>query len=550
MNFFRELIRYFTSFLQQIFSFLRFLKLDKLWGWLGKKTGRRMPGLSLPARAAWLTFLFLAICVATFFFAAIKPQGTTVLGKLLTRNYIAVIVILVIAIPIVVYKTLKLYLEGEGTLYPDIEDAWQAGIEELERQRIDLTQVPMYLMLGCGGEAQAQALFEGSQMELAVRSVPQGKAPLYWFASQDAVYVVCTEVGAECLLSRVARTAPMRAAAEAAPGAARPRDLRQTLVAGDDSDVIPGVGSAPPQPAFDIRGTMEVAQVRETIIGAAATGPKLAEPVEQRIVVDRAERERELSRLETVCRRIARARKPFCPVNGALMVLPYKVLESKSGAGEMTVAVENDLRVATRVFRQRFGVVALVTGLEEERGFQELVRRVGQGAATGQRFGHKYDAWKAPIPEQMEALCAHACGAFEDWVYSLFRKDDALKKKSGNELLYSLLCKIRGKVQLHLEKVLVEGFGYDPDQIKTPYVDRPLFAGCYFAATGEREDRRAFLGGVVRDKLLDHANDVEWTPDAIEYDQRCYGWAKFFIGLDALLLVALLFVLYVAYWWK
>jgi hypothetical protein len=95
--------------------------------------------------------------------------------------------------------------------------------------------------------------------------------------------------------------------------------------------------------------------------------------------------------------------------------------------------------------------------------------------------------------------------------------------------------------------VLVEGFGYDPDQIKAPYVDRPLFAGCYFAATGEREDRRAFLGGVVKDKLLDHVNDVEWTPDAIAYDQRCYGWAKFFVGLDALLLVALGFVIYVAY---
>lgn len=544
----REAIRFVTAFLQQIFSFFRFLKLDKLWGWLGKKTGRRLPGISLPAKAGLLTFLFLSVCVGTFFLAAYQSQNVP-LGKLLNPNYIAVIAILVIAIPIVVYKTLKLYLEGEGTLYPDIEDAWQAGIEELERQRIDLKQSPMYLVLGCGGEAQAQALFEGSNIDLAVRNVPQGKAPFYWFASQDGVYVVCTEVGAECLVGRVARTAPIRAAAEAGPGAARPRDLRQTLVAGDDSDVLPGVGSAPPAPAFDIRGTMEVAQVRETMIGGA-TGPKLAEPVEQRIVVDRGERERELSRLETVCRKIARARKPFCPVNGALMILPYKVLESKSGAGEMTVAVENDLRVASKVFTQRFPVVALVTGLEEERGFQELVRRVGQGAAAGQRFGHKYDAWKAPIPEQMEALCAHACGAFEDWVYSLFRKDDALKKKSGNELLYSLLCKIRGKVQLHLEKVLVEGFGYDPDQIKAPYVDRPLFAGCYFAATGEREDRRAFLGGVVRDKLFDHVNDVEWTPDAIAYDQRCYGWAKFFVGLDALLLVALGFVLYVAYWWK
>jgi hypothetical protein len=209
----------------------------------------------------------------------------------------------------------------------------------------------------------------------------------------------------------------------------------------------------------------------------------------------------------------------------------------------MTVAATADLRVLHRAFKLRFPVNVLVSGLEDELGFQELVRRVGQADAAARRFGKGHDIWKTPIAEQMEALCSHACGAFEDWAYSLFRKDDALRKKTGNERLYLLLCKIRGRVQMHLEKVRAEGFGFDPDRQEE--VVPPLFGGCYVAATGERDDRRAFVAGVLRDKLFDSEADVEWTDEAIIEDQRHHRWARTVMGIDALLAAALLFVLYV-----
>jgi hypothetical protein len=96
---------------------------------------------------------------------------------------------------------------------------------------------------------------------------------------------------------------------------------------------------------------------------------------------------------------------------------------------------------------------------------------------------------------------------------------------------------------MHLEKVLAEGFGFDPDRQEE--VVPPLFGGCYFAATGERDDRRAFVAGVLRDKLFDSEADVEWTDEAIIEDQRHHRWARTVMGIDALLAAALLFVLYV-----
>jgi hypothetical protein len=551
LDFIRSLFTFVTYRVLWFKSLGRLFRLDKIAKFFGRKPGRGLLTLSIPARIGLLTFFFLIVCLVTVYVSLATATDKGVLSRLYEWKYVAVLVLLVIAIPIVVYKTVKLWLEGESALFPDIDEAWTAGMAELDLQGIDIQQVPLFLVLGAPNENVAQAILDAAGREMPVRGVPKGKVALQWFGDANAVYVVCTGTGCLTKLASVARTAIVAPSGGGGGGAraAAPRDIKQTLVPGQDDDPMAGPASAPaPPPMPNIRGTMEIPSVRDSIV-MAGTGPgAAAAPLESRelkIVVDKADRELEQQRLEYLCRRIVRERKPYCPINGVLCLLPFKVLESQSGAGEMTVAVASDMRVAMAVFKLRFPVNALVTGLEEELGFQELVRRVGQNEAAGRRFGKGFDVWKPPIPEQMEALTAHACGAFEDWAYSLFRKDDALKKKTGNERLYLLLCKIRGRVQMHLEKVLAEGFGYDPD--RSPDATPVLFGGCYFAATGERDDRRAFVAGVVRDKLVDQEGDLEWTPEAIAEDRRCRSWATIVIGIDAVLAVTLALVLYWAW---
>jgi hypothetical protein len=512
----------------------------------------------LPARVGLLTFVFLLICLATFYVSIITAADHGTLQNWRRPHFIIILSALVIAIPIVVYKTLKLWMEGEGALFPDIEAAWDEGVAELDRLGVNLRLTPLFLIVGGHQESQASAMFEASQLELVVKGVPNGHAALHWYygrdsQGRDAVWLYCANVSCLSLLARVAKSAAP-AVAGAAGGAAGGgvRDIRSTMQVADIRDTMAGPSAAPAAaavaaPAFNIRGTMEVANIRDTMAGTGpgtAAAPAVA--MEQRIAVDKSEREEAQRRLQYLCRLILRSRKPYCPINGLLALLPYKVLESQSGAGEMTVAATADLRVLHRSLKLRFPVNVLVSGLEDELGFQELVRRVGQSDAAARRFGKGHDIWKTPLAEQMEALCAHACGAFEDWAYSLFRKDDALRKKTGNERLYLLLCKIRGRVQMHLEKVLAEGFGFDPDRQED--VVPPLFGGCYFAATGEREDRRAFVAGVLRDKLFDTEADVEWTDDAIIEDQRYQRMARTVMAVDALLALALALVVYVVFW--
>jgi hypothetical protein len=173
--------------------------------------------------------------------------------------------------------------------------------------------------------------------------------------------------------------------------------------------------------------------------------------------------------------------------------------------------------------------------MEREPGFRELVRRVGREPAATQRFGKGYDIRSQATPQEMSSLSSHVCGAFEDWVYTLFRERGALTRP-GNTRLYGLLCKVRCTLKTRLSEVLGRGFGFDKQQ--TPTDDPFLFSGCYFSATGETPDRQAFVRGVI-DKLIDEQEQVEWTQHALEDELRYRRWALTGLVVSGLLLVSL-----------
>jgi hypothetical protein len=133
----------------------------------------------------------------------------------------------------------------------------------------------------------------------------------------------------------------------------------------------------------------------------------------------------------------------------------------------------------------------------------------------------------------MQAVCAHACGQFEDWVYTLFREKGALSKP-GNTKLYGLLCKIRRNVQRRLANILAGAYGCTEETQEEAF----LFGGCYFAGTGETEERQAFVKGVF-DKLPEQQEELAWTRDAIEEDANYRRWAQMGFAADALLLLTL-----------
>ena len=496
---------------------------------------RRLLGVSLPARVAWLVALFLVVSAVSAYILFYYTQNRTSWSYWASPWRITLIVAMVVVIPLVVYQALRLWLQGDVSRFPDIDYAWKAGLAELQRQGLDLGQTPLFVIIGSSGVAQEKALFDASRLDLRIREAPAGPAALHWYANPEGIYLSCSEAGCLGKLSKATLT---EEESRVARPLARPDAVRGTIVGGAASaeESAPAIAPARREmhlvapAAAPTRGTMMMESEPQGLPGAPSASAREAAAL---LPADALEQEQ---RLEYVCHLIRRERQPLSPVNGIVVLVPYALLErGSSESAEVQRSLQRDVVTARRALEVRCPATVLVVGLEAESGFRELVRRVGRERAAGQRFGKGFATWNPPTVERLQALSAHACGAVEDWVYNLFREKGSLSKP-GNTKLYMLLCKIRRHVQGRLSNALLSAFAPDPQH--DPEIEPFLFSGCYFGAAGETDDRQAFVKGVL-DKLPEQQEELQWMGKALREDRRYRGWAQVLFAVDFLLLAAL-----------
>ena len=194
-------------------------------------TPKRLLGMSLPARVALLLAVFLLLFTTAALVAYLLTPDRPQWQVWFELWHILVIVGLLVAIPVLTYFTLKLWLEADVSRFPDIDRAWKEGLRELQRKGVDVSDTPLFLVLGANSQRMADGLMGASAMEFLVQGVPEGHAPLRWYAHENGIYLVATEVG--CL----------------------------THING----LVPAAAGAPVGPAGDIRGTLERPSVRGTL---------------------------------------------------------------------------------------------------------------------------------------------------------------------------------------------------------------------------------------------------------------------------------------------
>ena len=306
------------------------------------------------------------------------------------------------------------------------------------------------------------------------------------------------------------------------------RGMADPVPGGRGSMRAPRPSATPPAPAVGRREPVAPAPAAMTEEEAAVdwsirqASTSLVEE-DQPTLLPVADREEQLARLDYFSYRLREAREPLCGLNGVLILVPLTMLrEGTREHIELPRAIQGDLLTLHESLGLRFPTSTLLVGLEEHRGFEELVRRIGPQRAGSQRLGHRFDNRKAAIPTQLAALCVRLTGVFEDWVYAIFREHGSIARP-GNSHLFGLLCQVRTDLQSRLLRILSGGFGRDREEAPG---ELPLgFSGCYFAATGRSEDRRAFVSGVF-DKLTEEQSQVEWLPEsrAAAKRYRRLGW--------------------------
>jgi IcmF-related N-terminal domain len=227
------------------------------------------------------------------------------------------------------------------------------------------------------------------------------------------------------------------------------------------------------------------------------------------------------------------SRQPLCPINGSIAIVDWQTLIG-APAGQLSTVLREDATRIIEATNLHAPMALLVTGLDDEMGFIELTRRVGEGRARDNRFGHGFNH-QAPLEAgQLAILARQACGAFEDWIYELFRHPDALGR-TNNDKLYALLCKMRSEVQSKVVEMVSSLSG-----ACVPSGGRgPLLCGCYFGAAGGSRMRQAFVRSVFA-KLLELEEDLEWSDQAWKKENTYRSIVSGMLIINALLITTIL----------
>lgn len=511
----------------------------------------RLKSVSVATLVAILLFLFLVILEVTAFVCAMFQVESAESWVWFNRSgsHVFALIALPIVIPLVVRLAILYWMEPEVPPFPDIDSAWQEGIETLKQQGILLTQTPLYLITGVKDRQALACLTTAAGMELVVPLTPaENKAPLYFFATSGAAYIGCVDCAQS---SRLANQQPQSAAAPSIfeqTAAPVPNAGRGTAVAFAEQSMaeytIDGGGGASmggnprsilEDSTFGARmpnygGTMDFARGGSpSLVGFAPPGVRGGANTAAIASLPRAIADTQSERLAYLCKLIRKAREPYCPANGVMALLPYSmIVPSDQQAAELSKAVKSDLDTLRQNLHLRCPVIGLVSGMEAEPGFCELKRRLGRPAALNNRFGKGFTVWNPPVSEQLEAVTAHACAQFEDWTYTLFRQKSALTKTSNGKL-YALLCKIRTELRQRIINLVLTSFAYDPTRDRGHENERLLFGGLYFGAAGEKDDMQGFVKSVF-DKLVEQEEEVDWTPDIVEEDNRYWQLASLSSG--------------------
>src|SRR5262249_51303889 len=250
-----------------------------------------------------------------------------------------------------------------------------------------------------------------------------------------------------------------------------------------------------------------------------------------------------------LCRLIARDRRPYCPLNGILILLPFAATDSDQHAATAGSLCRADLAATRAAARVYCPLLLLVCDPGSAPRFPQFVKPF-PAEQRQRRLGHRCPLAPdlstpdiaAMIAQSSEWVCQ---SMFPNWVYKLFRlerspQEDAVSMTEGNVELYRLMSQMRLR-QKRLGQIAVRA-------VQARDSSPPLLGGCYVAATGaDPANDQAFVPGVFR-RLLENQNYLSWTEQALEEDAAQQRWTT--IGYAAMALAAAALVGVLAVIWS
>jgi IcmF-related N-terminal domain len=373
--------------------------------------------------------------------------------------------------------------------FPDIERAWERAILELGQVGIHIREKPLFLILGRPA-ATLDGLMEGSGLAMRLRGAPhEPNAPIQLYAGDSGIFVACPT------LSVVGTTV-------------------DAWLAGAGS-VVSEAGATDAAST----GTIGPAAGEGTNGATPTTAPQTRRQADRRSLLERArELERTAAGLRLLCRLVVRDRRPYCPINGIIVALPFDLARSDAKSDSIGEACQQDLDTVEAVVQVQCPVFAIFTDLDRQQGFHELASSLAREEPVDS-LGIDLPA----IPDVRDEAMAGTIDAAVRWlayrrlpslIHPLWKFQPDAGLDPVNVRLYELLRAVQ-EGRRGLSRVLVRGFYRGPRR-------QAKLAGAYLVATGGTEVARAFGSAVFR-RAIDLQNDVSWTPAMIARD-RILRW--------------------------
>jgi hypothetical protein len=525
------------------------------------------PRLRWFVRILILTVFFIGFTWLQYYLTEVRPiisEPAWLRGwVVLKRFWLALLVDLVFLFLWIGWWVWKLWTEEvEESPFPDIDAAWAEAVHALERAGIRISEAPLFLVLGRPATGEPN-LFRASKVEWKIDVPEKEEAPIHVYANRDAIFVSCA--GASLLGEYAALLAAAKETTSDLPEAgggnsridqsasnvmatlgpegraqligeilAEAERAQRPLNDGEDQ-LLKYLGYAP-----------EAAPASAAAKGAAASLFRDAQAIE-----------RLTARLQHLCRLIVRDRRPYCPANGLLLLVPFGGTEEKK-ATETATFCQRDVAAVREVFQMYFPCVALVTDMEKAVGFGEFTKRFPAGARDkrlGQSFPWVPDVDPAKLPQTLEngiGWVCHSLLAF--WIFKFFQLENSGDKFTEvvrrNAEIFELMAQM-GLRHKDLSRIVLQALAPE----RTPLL---LFGGCYLAGTGRKTQEQAFLHGVFEKMIkgkkgeVPMQNLVYWTEQALQEDRAYHrratlGWWS--VALLSLLTVGLATLSFYKQWW-
>ncbi|MFO0921540.1 MAG: type VI secretion protein IcmF/TssM N-terminal domain-containing protein [Pirellulales bacterium] len=445
----------------------------------------------------------------------------------------------------------------------ELEQAWQSGIDALQLRGQRLSDLPLFLVLGCTDSEQQHRWMRQSGCSFTEEPLPRGKeSSLRWYLAEDRAFLMLSQVGCSgvaqsrshlrtndsLLHSDSSNPNHIHAGWNASSNSIDFPDERESR---NGASPIHATGNSPTGATPSANATATEVQVQANPIAnpsqevatrtleqleyaeglmthldsapsvtmrSATRRPKMVTPLNS------IEQVHLQNQLEDVCRRLRAARGTVAPINGILVrVDAQQLLVDPECASILGQATRNDLEQLQYELGIQVPTAVVVDGMHHVSGFDELVRRMGPTRSAQTDLGASFALDQLPTTEAIQQNVQTAMKTLSSWVYSMLRSPSG-RSQSGNHRLFHLMVQCRGPLFRSLRIYLAECLR--SDHPTTPSKEPFLFSGIFLSGTGSHPLQQGFVASAFR-HLWEQHQWLRWTDRRLQREStmRRITWA-------------------------